>query len=203
MQVFLPVKVEDAEDVKRIGEILDRPRHNKQLMECKTIIEGGWGKHPASKMYTHSDVTIASLLFYSINLALTYEERYGKMNIDFTTYLPDKEYEFELPHWFNDPYFYSYHAAALIRKSPSHYIQFQDVLTNAYNVFTIQDVNYLVRLQTDDVLKRETEKHKFNFVHNTGGEIELYEQVAAIYKKTPNIYWSWVENKYVFYPQTY
>lgn len=204
MQVFMPIKVESEKDLRRIGEILDRPRLNKQLVECKTILEGGWSKHPVYKMYAHSDETLASLLWYSLVLGLTYGERCGKMHsIDFTMYLPEKDIEFEPPHWFTAPLFYTHHAAALVRKAPEHYTMYSDVLTNSLYIYTLEDVNYLIRLNKDKQLKEETEKHKFNYIHNTGGEIELYEKISAIYKKSPNIYWSWEDNNYIYYPQNY
>jgi hypothetical protein len=203
MQVFLPIKVTEEKDIWRICEILDRARANKQIMECKTILNGGWPNHPCSKMYAENEQTIASLLFYSTNLLLTFNKTYGIVHkTNFDEFLPEEEFEFELPHWFTDENFYSHHAAALIRKNPTYYTLYPDVLKNAQNLLTNADIEYLMEIE-DEEIRTELLKHKFNFEHNTGGETELFDKISSIYKKMPNIYWSHKSNTYIYYPQQY
>lgn len=123
MQTFLPYA-----DYFESAKTLDNMRLGNQCYrECKTLLNGGWIHHPASKMWHGYE---RQLCLYSMTLAVEMERR-GKWKPDVAprwySYFYNKSFEYPdtgLPPWLGDDRVHSSHRANLLRKDPVHYGQF-------------------------------------------------------------------------------
>lgn len=124
MQTFLPYP--DFIDTARC---LDNSRLGNQCYrECKTLIQGGWTNHPASKMwqgYSHA------LARYGLALALellerpcSYRHAVAVRWISFYETLVDTLTDTGDPPWLGSRAFHDAHKSNLLRKDPEWYGQF-------------------------------------------------------------------------------
>jgi hypothetical protein len=129
MQTFLP-----EADFTLSARTLDWQRLGNQCYrECKTLYNGGWKNHPASKMWVGYENALARY-----GLALAYEMA-GRVKDDGTpkwkdevvrrwiTFWQDAVDETEdtgNPPWLGDKAFHDAHKSNLIRKDANHYRQF-------------------------------------------------------------------------------
>lgn len=127
MQVFLPLpSLKDsvtALDPKRLG--------NQIYRECKTLINGGWPYHPASKMWSGYKPALAVYALYGLE-ELACRGRFYPHHVDyFKSFLPDgldlsdSQAIIELcPGWLGNEQLHSSHRAALLYKDYKWYSQF-------------------------------------------------------------------------------
>jgi hypothetical protein len=119
MQTFLPYPTYSESmaclDDSRLG--------NQVYREGKTLIQGGWPNHPASKMWRGYEYTLAK---YCMAGVLELSDR-GRFYLHHWTFFVDKQAEFDNigdPPWLGDERLHSSHRANLLRKDPVWYGQF-------------------------------------------------------------------------------
>lgn len=123
MQTFLP-----HADYAESARVLDRHRLGNQCYrECKTLINGGWPNHPASRMWRGHEHHLA---LYALALAEEMGRR-GRWKTAvvkrWIAFWQDRANEHEdtgPPPWLGDEAFHRSHRSNLLRKNPDHYRQF-------------------------------------------------------------------------------
>ena len=123
MQTFLPYP-----DYKKTAEVLDSVRLGNQCWrEVKTLLNGGWMNHPASKMWLEYDCQ-HSLCEYGMALAgELYNRGYAKSGIKYFNYYYDEAKKYRnvgFPPWIGYEPFHSAHRSNLLRKDWRWYSQF-------------------------------------------------------------------------------
>lgn len=126
MQTFLPYP-----SFERSAKSIDNLRlGNQTYRECKTLINGGWKNHPASKMWVGHERALAK---YAYALACEMAHRKNKNGgpkwkpevvEKWKNFWLDKMEEYPDtgdPHWMGDEKFHVAHQSNLIRKDPEHY----------------------------------------------------------------------------------
>jgi hypothetical protein len=106
MQTFLPFP-----DFKKSLLFLDNKRLGKQRVEAKTLLDGKWQNHPASKMWRGYETALA--VYY--NESLHVWEKKGGQNIKLKPVII-VEQTFEMPWWFGYREFHLAHLRALYAK---------------------------------------------------------------------------------------
>ena len=112
MQTFLPYP-----DFQKSLECLDYRRFGKQRLETKTLLNGGWPNHPASKMWRGYGDALRRYLYLNI---LEWIGRGYNNTMEIVKIGEPEVY----PPWFGDPAFHASHRSNLLRKNPEWYGQF-------------------------------------------------------------------------------
>lgn len=119
MQTFLPYP-----DFKMSMQCLDNKRLGNQVYrEGKTLINGGWKNHPASKMWRGYERALALYCLAGLDELENRGRSYPQHREDFIdklNSLPDNG----MPPWIGDPRLHSSHRANLLRKDAEWYGQF-------------------------------------------------------------------------------
>lgn len=124
MQTFLAYP-----DFAQSASVLDNRRLGNQCYrECKTLLNGGWKHHPASKMWREHK---GALCLYALALVDEMERRnywqpeviqrwrtYYNLRL---TFYPHSN----LPSWLGNEAFHAAHRSNLLRKDPDYYSKFQ------------------------------------------------------------------------------
>ena len=130
MQVFLPYP-----DFKQSVQCLDKSRLGNQIWrECKTIMNGGWVNHPASKMWKYHKHALAVYMWEGITellrrrqLRITPAMALSRYLIDIFTH-PSNTKLFnrnaELPPFLGNVHFHRSHRLNLLFKDPEWYSKF-------------------------------------------------------------------------------
>ena len=119
MQTFLPYpnysKSASVLDDKRLG--------NQAYRECKTLVNGKWRNHPASKMWKGYE---RELCLYALACLgeLKRRRRYYPRHIQYFQLRAMRFPRTGKPPWLGDPAFHASHRSNLLRKDPKHYGQF-------------------------------------------------------------------------------
>lgn len=119
MQTFLP-----SRDFIQVSQILDWKRHNKQITECKQILdclEGktqGWKNHPAVLMWRGYESTLKK--YHDVLLEQWYLRGYGGTRKPYNESNPVESY----PAWWDDERLFASHRGNLLRKDPIYYCKF-------------------------------------------------------------------------------
>lgn len=118
MITFLPYA-----DYNESALVLDRARLGKQRSECKTMLNGGWANHPASRMWYRHHYELCT---YSIAICTEWIRRgYRDSLLDyFKAFKEDCDATSGKPSWLGDERIHSSHRANLLRKNIEHYGQF-------------------------------------------------------------------------------
>jgi hypothetical protein len=126
MQTFLPYKSFESS-----AKVLDRQRLGKQRVETLQIMKAlvtheGWINHPVTKMWRGYEFALMS---YQQAICDEWTGRgYNDSCLDKTRELFERlPQEARLPHippWLGLRKFHSAHRANLLRKSPTHYLQY-------------------------------------------------------------------------------
>lgn len=104
MQTFLP-----ESDIEKSINCLDKQRLWKQVLEAKTLLQGGWPNHPCSKMWNG----YKDCLGFYLNTALY---RWKKLGANFSVVPVEHEYDFIYPTWFGMEEFHNSHKSKLLFK---------------------------------------------------------------------------------------
>lgn len=122
MQTFLAYP-----NFKQSAAVLDNSRLGNQCYrECKTLLNGGWQYHPASKMWRGYE---GALCLYALALVDEMEKR-GRWKPEvierwrnyYTEQLEGKGTD--MPPWIGNEQFHAAHRSNLLRKDPDYYSQF-------------------------------------------------------------------------------
>lgn len=110
MQTFLPSK-----DFAESARTLDAKRLGNQRREAKTLLNGGWPNHPASKMWRGYERALA---LYGVAISKEwflrgYDDNQRDWFLAKARELPDTG----LPHWLGDDDFHDSHRSNLMRKA--------------------------------------------------------------------------------------
>lgn len=111
MQTFLPL-----DSFTRSAAALDYRRLGKQRLEARTILNGGWPNHPASRMWIGYHEALKA--YYNVILKEWIDRGYNN-TMDF---IPVSK--IMMPWWFGREEFHSAHRATLLTKDPAYYSQF-------------------------------------------------------------------------------
>jgi hypothetical protein len=119
MQTFLPYADFDESakclDSKRLG--------NQAYREGKTLIDGGWKNHPASKMWKGYEYALAE---YCLACLRELQNR-GRHYPQWFEYFENKKNQFQntgLPPWIGNKEFHDSHKSNLMRKDKEHYSKY-------------------------------------------------------------------------------
>lgn len=122
MQTFLPYA-----DFTMSAAALDNSRLGNQCYrECKTLLNGGWRHHPASKMWQGHKGALCS---YALALVDEMETR-GRWKVEvidrWRRFFQTRREGLDraLPAWLGDERIHASHRSSLLRKDPSWYGQF-------------------------------------------------------------------------------
>lgn len=118
MQTFVPL-----DTFEESAASLDRQRLGKQRVEvlqiCKALTgDGGWGNHPATKMWRGHENGLAA---YGVAVCLEWKGRGYKdtcLEKISAFYEPDPD---DLPGWWGEEALHLSHRSNLVRKMPEHY----------------------------------------------------------------------------------
>lgn len=111
MQTFLPYRC-----FKASAKALDSKRLGKQRVEAKTLINGGWPNHPASKMWKGY---LGALKQYHDAMV----EEWIRRGYNNTMQLYNIRGVVMKPHWLGDEAFHASHRSNLLRKDFEYYSQ--------------------------------------------------------------------------------
>jgi hypothetical protein len=117
LQVFLPYPdLQDSVvclDPKRLG--------NQVYRECKTLVGGGWARHPASIMWRPYKAALISYALFGLDELERRGLSYPQHRAFFESLLPQPDVS---PPWLGDERLHRSHRSALLRKDPEWYSQF-------------------------------------------------------------------------------
>lgn len=119
MQTFMPFP-----DFKRSLEQLDPKRLGNQVYrEGKTLVNGGWSNHPASKMWRGYEYALCEYCLKGLEVLASRNRFYPH----WVAYFIAKQLEFPntgMPPWMGDDRVHSSHRAALYYKDKEYYKHF-------------------------------------------------------------------------------
>ena len=123
MQTFLP-----SPCYEQSARVLDKSRLGNQCYrETKTLFNGGWPNHPASKMWRGHEHHLA---LYGLACAAEMASRGGWRDevvdrwLNFWSDAADKTENTGEPSWLGDDAIHASHRGALLHKLPEHYSRF-------------------------------------------------------------------------------
>lgn len=119
MQTFLPYA-----DFDKTASVLDNKRlGNQAYRECKSLINGGWPNHPASKMWKGYEYALAKYALALLN-ELTKRGRHYPHHIEFYKSKLKEYKNTGMPSWLGNKDFHASHRSNLLRKDYQHYSKF-------------------------------------------------------------------------------
>ena len=117
MQTFLPYP-----NFRQSFECLDRLRLGNQVWrEAKTLLNGGWKHHPASKMWRGYDDALAFYMLEGLRVLACRGQRYPHLAEPLRKYNITNP---DMPPWLGDEEFHRSHRSNLLRKDEAWYRQF-------------------------------------------------------------------------------
>ena len=130
MQVFLPYP-----DFKQSVQCLDKSRLGNQIWrECKTIMNGGWANHPASKMWKYHKHALALYMWEGTTellrrgqIGMTPAKKLSRYLIDMFPHPSNPKWfnrNAELPPFIGNAQFHKSHRLNLLFKDPEWYSKF-------------------------------------------------------------------------------
>lgn len=119
MQTFLPYP-----DFDKSARVLDPSRlGNQAYREGKTLLNGGWKNHPASKMWRGYEYALCLYILACFE-ELTFRGRHYPHHIDEVTNVMYQHNKKDMPPWLGREDIHSSHRANLLRKDPVWYGKF-------------------------------------------------------------------------------